>query len=425
MCLKLFEKLFWIVTKLLIIVGALMYIFDVGSDILFSVQLFLNCHVGYGAAAISIMVVAVLFSIVFPYVIAGIDENDCLEACGFLLNYIRLNWRELIGHELSHKEKIYVQSVKFLESIIESVPQIGLSFYIIHHHGWDIPVFSDDFEGDLQKLTLVGSILSITISMATRRARWKKRGEAPEKMDIFVAFLKNFVPMTCFLVAYYIIMADSKWILIAYSCMSPIACVAFLIMWWFCLRCVKKTLKEKLTKWMLNSRFSINKFLLANTFIMACLHTIQIYAIGLEDPNLKVKPFNACNVATDDVEKTASAEDLDQLNFVHMHPDEFVIIIWSAFVLALVHILFEMKFSTRREQSFFLLFIMLSPNFSSCDPDDDDVNDNCIEDYCCNCFLNLKTKKFQFNDDKSQANKDGEVIEESHPLKNLSNEQTV
>ena len=390
--------------------GTFVYFFDVGSDISFSVQLFLNCHVGYGMASIIIMVVTVVFSSLFPAVSAYLirdstyeKPNGYLETCGYFLNYFRLNFKEFFGNEHTKAEKMYIHGVKFVESIIESVPQIGLSFYIIHHHGWDKPIFSD-FEGDLQKLSLVGSIFSITISMATRRAWWKKRGEAPEKIDIFIAFLWNFVPMTCFLVAYYIVMANSKWILIVYSCISPIACVAFLIMY-FCLGCSSDTLKEKFKNWMNNSRVSINKFLLANTFIMACLHTIQIYAIGLEDPNLRVKPFNACN-STDvddsgynatDVEDSAS-EDLDQLNFVHMHPDEFVIVIWSTVAVALVHILFEEKFSTKREQSFFLWFI-LAPYLKGCDPDDDKV--------------------------KFQDNEDGEVIEENNELKNLSNEQKV
>ena len=184
--------------------------------------------------------------------------------------------------------------------------------------------------------------------------------------------------------------------------MSPIACVAYLIMI-FCLVCVKETLFDKFIDWMIKSRFSINKFLLANTFIMACLHTIQIYAIGLEDPNLRVKPFNACN-STDVDDSGYNATDVedstleDQFNFVHMHPEEFVIIIWSAFVVALVHILFEEKFSTKREQSFFLWFI-LAPYLKGCDPDDDKV--------------------------KFQDNEDGEVIEENNELKNLSNEQKV
>ena len=155
---------------------------------------------------------------------------------------------------------------------------------------------------------------------------------------------------------------------------------------------------------------------------MACLHTIQIYAIGLEDPNLKVKPFNACN-ATNIIDSGYNAtdvedalEDHDQNNFVHMHLKEFVIIIWSGVVLAFVHILFEIMFSTKREQSFFLWFIMVA-YATEFDPDDDTVKDNCLY-YFCHCILN-------FNKEKSQAIEDGEAIQENHELKNLTNEETV
>ena len=84
--------------------------------------------------------------------------------------------------------------------------------------------------------------------------------------------------------------------------------------------------------------------------------------------------------------------------------------------MALVHILFEMKFSTKREQSFFLMFIMF-PYAEEFDPGEDNVQDNCF-DYFCHCILNS-------NKDKSQANEDGKVIEEHHELKNLTNEVTV
>ena len=91
---------------------------------------------------------------------------------------------------------------------------------------------------------------------------------------------------------------------------------------------------------------------------MACLHSIQIYVIGLEVPNLKVKPFNACN-----------ATDVDYgYNNVHWYRDEFVIIIWSAVVLALVHILFEMMLSRKEEQAFFIVFL-LSPYHDRFVPD--------------------------------------------------------
>ena len=105
---------------------------------------------------------------------------------------------------------------------------------------------------------------------------------------------------------------------------------------------------------------------------MACLHTIQIYAIGPEDHNLKVKPFNACN-STDLVDSAYNVTDVKQprsedLNFVHTNQNQFVIIIWSAVALAIVHVLFEMMFSTKREQSFFLWF-MLSPYLEKYDSD--------------------------------------------------------
>ena len=286
-----------------------------------------------------------------------------------------------------------------VEAILESVPQIGLSFYIIHHHGWFDPVFPEflSFEGDLQKLSLMGSILSINISMATRRAWWKLKGKPPKKMDIFYAYLWNFVPMNCFLIAYYIIMADSKWILMVYACISPIACVAYLIML-YCLKYFKETLSKKLTDWMESSRFSINKFLLTNTFIMACLHTIQIYAIGLEDPDLLLKPFNLCTYEATKVDKSPLE---GKLNTVHKYENqnEFVLITWGAVVLTLVHILLENWFPTKREQSFFLYFI-LYPYLDECEPVNDDVYYDCTE-VCCQCILNFK-KETRTNN-KSQA----------------------
>ena len=348
------ERLFSIVTKLLVIVGTVTYLYDVGSDISFSVRLYENCHVNYCIAAISIIVLAVILSCIFPAAYANIEENRCLEGPGYLLKYLRLNLKNLMycgkGDILTTEEKEFVHNVKFIESIIESVPQIGLSFYILHHHELDEPVIFG-FKGDIQILSLVGSILSINISMATRRAWWKMRGKPPQEMEIFWMFLWNFVPMTCFLVGYYIVMADSKWILLAFSCLSPIACVIFLIVW-MCKDCISDTFADNLEACMGTSKFSINKFLLANTIIMACLHTIQ-FAIGSEDQeSLIVKPFNLCNYDEN------SESDDDDLNSVHEDRKLYVMVVWSAVVCALMHIMIETKYSTTREQPFFLWFIL-------------------------------------------------------------------
>ena len=120
MCSKLLGCLFWIGSKLLIIVGTLMYFFDVGSDISFSVQLFLNCHVGYGMASIIIMVVTVVFSSLFPAVSAYLirdstyeKPNGYLETFGYFLNYFRLNLKEFFGNEHTKAEKMYIHGIKF------------------------------------------------------------------------------------------------------------------------------------------------------------------------------------------------------------------------------------------------------------------------------------------------------------------------
>ena len=404
------ERLFWIVTKLLIIVGTVMYFYDVGSDISFSVQLYLNCHVNYCIAAISIIALAVLLSCIFPAAYANIDKNLCFEGPGYLLKYLTLNLTNLMycgeGDILSTEEKEFVHNVKFLESIIESIPQIGLSFYILHHHELDKPVIFG-FEGDIQILSLVGSILSINISMATRRAWWKMRGKSPQEMEIFWMFLWNFVPLTCFLVGYYIIMADSKWILLAYCCISPIACITFLIVW-MCKNCISETFADKFEKWMGNSRFSINKFLLANTFVMACLHSIQ-FAIGSEDQeSLIVKPFNLCDYSAN------SDSDDDDLDSIHEDGKLYLTVIWTAVVCALVHIFIETKYSTTREQPFFLWFIL--------DSYDEEYDDNKSEDES-NKDVELEEGVQASNE--LQVSNDNVTIEKETTLVNLPNDEMI
>ena len=399
---------FCIGTKLWIIVGTVMYLYDVGSDISFSVQLSLNCHVNYCIAAISIIVLAVLLSCIFPVAYANINENCWLEGPGYLLKYLTLNFKDLRGGKLSTEEKEFVHNVKFFESIIESLPQIGLSFYILHHHEWNeavIPNFG--FEGDIQILSLVGSILSINISMATRRAWWKMRGKSPQEMEIFWMFLWNFVPLTCFLVGYYIMMSDSKWILIAYCCISPIPCIAFLIIW-MCKNCISETFADKFEKWMGNSKFSINKFLLANTFVMACLHSIQ-FAIGSEDQeSLIVKPFNLCNYAD-----TSNSDDND-LDSVHEDRKFYLVVTWIAVVCALVHIFIETKHSTTREQPFFLWFIL--------DSYDEEYDDNKSEDES-NKDVELEEGVQASNE--LQVSNDNVTIEKETTLVNLPNDEMI
>ena len=222
MCSKFIKGILWFGTKCLIIFGTVTYFVDVGSDVSFSVRLYQNCHTKYAIASICIMAFSVLFSTIFPHLnMTHIFRfRKCFASgCGYLIYYLGLNMKELFYNNLKNREKAYVHTVKFLESMIESVPQIGLAFYIIHRHGFDEPVFPEgyNFEGDLQMLSLFGSVLSITISMATRRA-YHKSILGPEKKDIFIAALWNFIPLGCFLTTYYIFMSNSWIVLIFYFC---------------------------------------------------------------------------------------------------------------------------------------------------------------------------------------------------------------
>ena len=220
---KIFKTLLWIGTKMLIVLGTFSFLVDVGTDVSFSVQLFSNCHVKTGIASICVILVAIIFSMMFPTLYARNKEESCwLQCAGYVVKFLHLSWKEFIGNDLGVEENMYLHSVKFIESIFESVPQIGISFYIIHHYGFDDPVFTKSYRGDLQMLSLFASIVSINISMATRRAWWKMLGKPPSKWEIFKCFLRNLPPISCFLVAYCIIMADSSHILIIFTCISPV-----------------------------------------------------------------------------------------------------------------------------------------------------------------------------------------------------------
>ena len=419
-CATIFKKLFWIGTKFLLVFGTVSFLVDVGTDVSFSVQLFNNCHVKTGIASLCVILVAMLLSMFLPMETANLAPADpdsypgwdemcvrvsdvCLQCSGYLIKYLQLNWQEFIGNELDDDEKVYVHSVKFLETIWESVPQIGLSFYIIHHYGFDEPVFTK-YKGDLQMLSLVASFVSINVSMATRRAWWKMLGKPPSYSEIFKCALWNFIPITCFLTAYCIVMADSSLILVIYTCTSPIysilaLIVIILISFWvlalmylicipiqililFCKsfaaflmdlfdqlkrsfsRCFKVVVVPCLKS------ISMSRYLAINTFVMASLHTIQVYGLD-DDESLHVNSFNICENTTAPENSTSTGE----LNHINSHKNLFIVIIWSTVIVALLHLIIEAKYATRNEQVFFWFFIVNCEEVSS-DPDDGDHEEN-------------------------------------------------
>ena len=102
------------------------------------------------------------------------------------------------------------------------------------------------------------------------------------------------------------------------------------------------------------SKFSINRYLTTYTFIMACMHTIQVYDFGFEnDESLLINPFNICKNSTLSRNSTFNGE----LNYVNSRPSLFIGIIWSAVIVSLLHQIFEAKFAARNEQVCFGTFL--------------------------------------------------------------------
>ena len=96
---------------------------------------------------------------------------------------------------------------------------------------------------------------------------------------------------------------------------------------------------------------------------MACLHTVQIYAIGSEgQESLLVKPFNTCLTANDTTMDQTLKDQAEKLNMVHSNQLLFIIIIWSAVVVSLIHSVIEAYYTTKRERAFFFEFVLFSYN---------------------------------------------------------------
>ena len=87
---------------------------------------------------------------------------------------------------------------------------------------------------------------------------------------------------------------------------------------------------------------------------MASLHTIQVYGLD-DDESLNVNSFNICENTTATGNNTSTGE----LNYINSHKSLFIVIIWSAVIVALFHLIIEAKYATRNEQVFFGNFIFI------------------------------------------------------------------
>ena len=326
------DSIVWLAKKIWIIVGVLLYFFDIGSDFSLMVKLFMNCHYMYAVA--SILIISLAFVITWLKGYKG--QRDIL----FMKHYLYFKWSTLRYGDgaIDDYEKRFLDRVKVYEAMLESLPQIGLSFYIMNHHGLDEPAVTN-IKGDIQIFSLVGSIVSVSGSFFNRHAWMEfKRGDgAPEILDIVKAALQNFIPLNRFLVAFFIITGSYK-LFFGYIGLLMTQMILVFAM--------------NLCSCKLFDFYSINRFLITNTLIIAIFHTIQIFAIGIDgNEALLERPFNNCL-------NTTSMFDLEEnLNTVFTYSTEFLIAIWILVVIGFLHVIIECFCPPRYENINFWTFM--------------------------------------------------------------------
>ena len=311
------NSILWIGKKVWIIVGVLLYFFDIGSDIALMIDLLLNCHYKYAAASICILLLA--------FIISWLKGYNGQRDCCFMGRHLYFKWKIFFHGEdaIDDYQKRVMDRTKVYEAMLESLPQIGLSFYIMNHHGLDDPVVTN-IKGDIQIFSLIASILSVFLSFSINHA-WRdfNPGDGCPKMkDNVKAALWNFVPLACFLVGFFIIMGN-YFMLFLYIGMLMLQVVVVFIS---NLKCNCKCLNY----------YSMNRFLVFNTLIVAILFTIQLLIFGVEEnPNLFVRPFNNC------LNTSVLPEFENKLNVVFSYSIEFFIAIWTIVFLGMIHTIAE------------------------------------------------------------------------------------
>ena len=309
--------LFWVAKKLWTLIGTILSLSDIGTDIAFIISLFSNCHYKYATASILILFKA--------FVICWLRGYKGQRDCCWFFHQLKLTWKAFWhGYDsLTENQIRFLGSIYVITCMLESLPEIGLAFYIMNHHGLDKPVFSN-IDGDLQFLSLGLSLLFISDGVFQRHAwvKYKTGTGYPSRTEFWKAALWNFIPLYSFLVAQFIIMGHYELLFVYLFCLLGPQLALFLVL----NQCCK--LKGL-------DGYSMNRFLFVNTLIIAILHTIQLYVIGFEDnKNLHVRSFNSC----------LGTEPTTKLNYVFDNAYFFLFTIWSLVVVGLIHMITEAIF---------------------------------------------------------------------------------
>ena len=283
--------------------------------------------------------IASILIISFAFVITWLKGYKGRRGILFLKHYLNFKWKIFrYGDDaIDDYQKMFLDRTKMKEAMLESLPQIGLSFYIMNHHGLDEPAIIN-IKGDIQIFSLVGSIASVSASFISRHA-WMpfRTNGSPEVKDIMKAALRNFIPLKCCLVALFVITGSYELFFVFIGLLITQMILVFAMNSCSC---------------KIFDFYSINRFLFSNTVIIAIFHTIQIFVIGIDgNEALYEKPFNNCMTTT------LMSDLVENLNIVFNYPMELFITIWILVAISFIHCAIEFFYPPRYGQVNFLTFI--------------------------------------------------------------------
>ena len=118
-----------------------------------------------------------------------LPKKELLSACCFPFYFMKLTAEEVWkgSEHVSQNKKLAGHSLKFTECMIESIPQLCLSFHLLHHYELDSNTY-------IQIGSIIGSILSIMYNFCVRYA-YIEHDETPTNLQIAKSGLKNCIPM--------------------------------------------------------------------------------------------------------------------------------------------------------------------------------------------------------------------------------------
>jgi len=226
------SKMYGLIQRILCLKGLVVYFYDSITDILMLLKLLKNCHYNYAYASMTILSLTFLTSMRSLGVLL-VGNAMCFSILFMYPVYlIFMVFKKIFygSNALTEKEELALFKIRFTETIIESVPELGLSLYILHHHGLDHEDYTF-FQGDLQVASIVGSVISILKNISAKHAYFdceyrhiavinmKDNFVHPEKNERIPSFTKvlksliyNAIPILGGIVALFIMMSKNKYL---------------------------------------------------------------------------------------------------------------------------------------------------------------------------------------------------------------------